>query len=73
MRTRKHLHKWQRQRLEHKQRCERVQQLRAEVDRLNWIIGRLDPQEHHRDVIKFTARIRTLEQRIRYINADYVD
>lgn len=69
-RNRKHLYKWQRQRLEFQQRRERVKRLRAEVDRLNWQIGRLDPKANHKQVKQYIARIRTLQQQIRYINVD---
>ena len=59
-----------RRRQEYKDRLARVRRLRAEIARLNFLIGRIDPQDNHRDVARLTARIRTLQQQIRYINCD---
>ena len=70
MRHRKTLYKWQRQRKEMEARRERVKRLRAEVARTHWMIGRMDEQGHHKEIKRMTARIRTLEQQIRYICID---
>jgi len=73
MRKRQHLYKWQRQRQEFAARKERVKRLRDEVERAHSRIGRLDPESHHKEIKQLTARIRTLEQQIRYINIDHID
>lgn len=70
MRTRKHPYKFQRQRQERAQRLERVKNIKAEIARVQWKIGRLHPQDDHKQVRQLTAQLRTLEQRVRYINVE---
>jgi hypothetical protein len=70
MRARQHLYKWQRQRQERAARLKRVEKLRSEIARTNWLIGRLDPQEEHKQIKRLRTQLRTLEQRARYINIE---
>jgi len=72
MRHQRRPYKWQRQRAEAKARLERVKRLKAEVARCHSLIGRIDPQDSHKEINKLRGRIRTLEQQIRYINCDPV-
>jgi hypothetical protein len=72
MRARRHPYKWQRQRQERAARLKRVEQIRKEIARTNWLIGRLDPQKEHVQIRRLRAQLRTLEQRARYINVDEV-
>jgi hypothetical protein len=72
MRTRRHPYKWQRQRQERAARLKRVEQIRKEIVRTNWLIGRLDPQTEHAQIRRLRSQLRTLEQRARYINVDAI-
>jgi hypothetical protein len=72
MRTRQHPYKWQRQRQERAARLKRVEQIRKEIARTNWLIGRLDPQTEHATIRRLRTQLRTLEQRARYINVDAI-
>lgn len=70
MRTRRREYKWQRQRREAEERRERVKRLKEELARTHSLIGRIDPQESHRELLRLRQHLRTLEQRIRYINVE---
>jgi hypothetical protein len=72
MRTRRHPYKWQRQRQERAARLKRVEQIRKEIARTNWLIGRLDPKTEHATIRRLRTQLRTLEQRARYINVDEI-
>jgi hypothetical protein len=68
MRNRKHLHKWQQQRKQELARRERVKNLQAELARAHSLIGRLEPHDNHAELLRLRARVRTLEQQLRYIS-----
>jgi hypothetical protein len=60
--------KWQRQRQKQLARRERVKNLREEIERLHGeLTSRTDPTEY-KAVAKLKARLRTLEQQLRYIS-----
>jgi len=62
--------KWARQREEQKRRLERIRKHRAEIARLHSRLGRLNPDGNQNEIRHLTQRIRTLEQMIRYMNAE---
>jgi hypothetical protein len=65
---RKHPYKWQRQRKAELARRARIKRLQAELAAKHSLIGRLHPQDNHKEIRSLRARIRTLEQQIRYIS-----
>jgi len=69
MRKRKTLYKWQRARKQEAQRRERVKRLKAELQRVHWLIGRLGPQTSHSEVSRLRKRVSTIEQQLRYIGS----
>lgn len=68
MMPRKHIRKWQQQRKQEIARRERIKRLQAQLAVAHSELGRLDPQECHVQCRSLRARIRTLEQQLRYIS-----
>jgi hypothetical protein len=68
MRNRRRPYRWQRQRREAELRRERVAKLKADVKAVRLEIEK-DPGDDHAATLRLRARLRVLQQQIRYINS----